>query len=248
MRKALFGNIIVLNLRRKLQVDLMSNSQKTNENKQELKIDIISDNICPWCYIGKLRLEKALSQINTSVINISIIWHPFELDPHLPRNGSLMKLDRYKQKFGEEFVKLRLPAMIETGKQEGIHFSFGGKIGSTFDSHRLLYYVKQQENGEKKQNDLINVLFRYYFEQEQDLSDHQVLINAAEQIGLKSNEIKEFLQSDQYKKEVREEINQNQRDGISGVPNFRINDRIELSGAQEPKEFIQAFRKVGLNI
>ncbi|CAF4756704.1 unnamed protein product, partial [Rotaria magnacalcarata] len=80
-------------------------------------------------------------------------------------------------------------------------------------------------------------------EQEQDLSDHQVLINAAEQIGLNSNEIKEFLQSDQYKKEVKEEINQNQRDGISGVPNFRINDRIELSGAQEPKEFIQAFRK-----
>ncbi|CAF2521826.1 unnamed protein product [Rotaria sp. Silwood2] len=226
----------------------MSTYQTTNENKQQLKIDITSDNICPWCYIGKRRLEKALSQINSSDINVSISWYPFALDPNLPRDGSLMKMDRYKQKFGEAFIKQRLPQMIETGKQEGIDFSFGGKIGSTFDSHRLLYYVKQQENGEKKQNDLINVLFRAYFEQEQDLSDHQVLIQAAQQIGFDSNKIKDFLQSDQYKKEVEQEINRSQQEGISGVPHFRINDRIELSGAQDPQQFIQAFRKVGLHI
>ncbi|CAF2960413.1 unnamed protein product [Rotaria sp. Silwood2] len=93
-----------------------------------------------------------------------------------------------------------LPQIIETDKQEGINFSFRGKIGSTFDSHCLLYYAKQQDNGEKKQNDLINILFRNYFEQEQDLSDHQVLIKAAEQVGFNSDETKEFLQSDQYKK------------------------------------------------
>jgi predicted DsbA family dithiol-disulfide isomerase len=199
-----------------------------------------------WCYIGKRRLEKALSQIDTSKINVSISWYPFELDHGLPRDGSLLKMDRYKQKFGETRTKQMLPAMLETGKQEGIHFSYGGKIGSTFDSHRLLYYVKQLENGEKKQNDLINVLFRNYFEEEQDLSDHQVLIKAAEQIGLNPNEIKQFLQSDQYKKEVQQEINRNYQEGISGVPHFRINDNIELSGAQDPQQFIQAFRKVGL--
>jgi predicted DsbA family dithiol-disulfide isomerase len=228
----------------------MSTSQKTNGNKQQqqLKIDITSDNICPWCFIGKRRLEKALSQIDTSNINVSISWYPFQLDPGLPRDGSLIKLDRYKQKFGETRVKQMLPQMIETGKQEGIEFSFGGKVGSTFDSHRLLYYVKQQENGEKKQNDLINILFHYYFEQEQDLSDHQVLIKAAEQVGFNPVEIKQFLQSDQYKKEVQQEINQSQEEGISGVPHFRINDRIELSGAQDPQQFIQAFRKAGVNV
>jgi len=141
-----------------------------------------------------------------------------------------------------------LPQMLQTGKQEGINFSFGGKVGSTFDSHRLLYYVKQQQNGEKKQNDLINILFRAYFEQEQDLSDHQVLIKAAEQIGFDSNEIKQFLQSDQFKKEVRQEINQTHQEGISGVPHFRINDRIELSGAQDPQQFIQAFRKADIHV
>ncbi|CAF4192995.1 unnamed protein product [Rotaria sordida] len=216
--------------------------------KQLLKIHIVSDNICPWCYVGKRRLEKALSQIDTSNINVSISWYPFELDPNLPSDGSLIKMDRYKQKFGEARVKQMLPQMIETGKQEGIQFSFGGKVGSTFDSHRLLYYAKQQENGEKKQNDLINVLFRAYFEQEQDLSDHQVLIRAAEQVGFNPNEIKQFLQSDKYKKEIREEINQSQDHGISGVPHVRINDKIELSGAQDPQQFIQAFKKAGVNV
>jgi predicted DsbA family dithiol-disulfide isomerase len=157
-------------------------------------------------------------------------------------------MDRYKQKFGETRIKQMLPQMLETGKQEGINFSYGGKIGSTFDSHRLLYYVKQQDDGEKKQNDLINVIFRYYFEEEQDLSDHQVLIRAAEQIGLNGNQIKEFLQSNQYVKEVQQEINEGQRERISGVPHFRINDRIELSGAQDPQQFLQAFRKAGVQI
>jgi len=100
----------------------------------------------------------------------------------------------------------------------------------------------------KKQNDLINILFQNYFEQEQDLSDHQVLIKAAEQIGFNSNEIKQFLESDQYKKEVRQEINQAQEDDISGVPHFRINDKIELNGAQDPQQFIQAFRKAGVKV
>jgi len=157
-------------------------------------------------------------------------------------------MDRYKQKFGETRIKQMLPQMLETGKQEGIHFSYGGKIGSTFDSHRLLYYVKQQENGEQKQNDLINILFRAYFEKEQDLSDHQVLIKAAEQVGFNPNEIKQFLQSDQYKKEVQRDINQRKKEGVSGVPHFRINDRVELSGAQDPQQFIQAFRKAGVKV
>ncbi|UJR29358.1 hypothetical protein I4U23_010570 [Adineta vaga] len=220
----------------------------TNEKKQQLKIDVTSDNICPWCYVGKRRLDKALSQIDTSNVNVSVSWHAYELDHGLPRDGSLLKMDRYKQKFGEARIKQMLPMMTETGKQEGIDFSFDGKIGSTFDSHRLLYYVKQQENGEKKQNDLINVLFRAYFEQEQDLADHQVLIKAGEQIGLDGNEVKRFLQSDQYSKEIQDEINHSQQEGVSGVPHFVINGKVELSGAQDPQQFIEAFRKAGVKV
>ncbi len=146
------------------------------------------------------------TEIDTSNVNVSISWYPYELDHGLPRDESLLKMDRYKQKFGETCIKQMLPQMIETGKQERIHFSYVGKIGATFDSHRLLYYVK-----------------------EQDLSDHQVLIRTAEQIGFNGNQIKEFLQSNQSEKEVQQEINRSQREGISGVPHFRINDRIELT-------------------
>lgn len=200
-----------------------------------------------WCYVGKRRLEKALSQLDENEVNVSISWHPFELDPSLPRNGSLMKMDRYKQKFGEERVKQMLPQMIETGKQEGIHFSYGGKIGSTFDSHRLVHYVKEERSdGEKKQNELIDVLFRYSFEEEKDLSDHRVLIAAGEQIGLNGNEVKEFLQSNKYVREIQEELQRNSQEGISGVPHFRFNDRLELSGAQDPQTFLQTFRKLGI--
>lgn len=174
-------------------------------------------------------------------------WHPFELDHSLPRNGSLMKMDRYKQKFGEARVKQMLPQMIETGKQDGIHFSFGGQIGSTFDSHRLVHYVRQQPGGDKKHNELIDILFRYSFEEEKDLSDHQILVEAAEQIGFDRNTIKEFLQSNEYVREIEEELHRNSREGISGVPHFRLNDRIELSGAQNPQEFLQAFRKLGID-
>lgn len=157
-------------------------------------------------------------------------------------------MDRYKQKFGETRIKQMLPQMIETGKQEGIQFSFGGHIGSTLDSHRLIYFVQQQSNANEKQNELINILFRNYFEEEKDLSDHQILIKAAEQIGLNSNEIQQFLKSDQYKKEVQQEIKQAQQRGISGVPFFRLNNRIEFSGAEDPQTFLQAFKELGLKI
>lgn len=204
--------------------------------------------ISAWCYVGKRRLEKALNELDRSKVDVSISWHPFQLDPSLPRNGSVMKMERYKLKFGEERVKQMLPQMIETGRQDGIEFSFGGKIGSTFDSHRLLHYVKQQIDGEKKQNDLINILFRYSFEEEKDLSDHEVLINAAEQIGFNRNQIQEFLQSNEYVKEIQDQFHRNNQQGISGVPHFRINDRIELSGAQNPQEFLYAFQKAGIQL
>lgn len=199
-----------------------------------------------WCYVGKRRLEKALTHVDRSRVNVSIHWHPFELDPDLPTDGSLLKMDRYRQKFGDKRVEQMLPAMIETGRKEGIEFSYGGPIGSTFDSHRLLYYVAQQSNGIEKQNQLIDLLFEASFEKEKDLSNHTLLANLAEKLGYSSRDILNFLQSDLYRKEVRREINENYQRGITGVPYFLLNKRIELSGAQDPHVFIQAFQKLAL--
>ena len=228
-----------------------------------LTIDITSDNICrecrgvsarethsftsAWCYVGKRRLDKALAKVDRSKVDVRVRWHPFELDSSLPRNGSLLKLDRYKQKFGEKRVKEMLPAMIRTGEEEGIRFSYGGHIGSTFDSHRLLFYVREQGNdGEKKQNQLIDLLFRASFEQDEDLSDHRVLVRAAEQLAFDGQQIEAFLRSDRFTDEVRREIDQSHERGINGVPHFLLNDRLELSGARSPEEFLHAFQSLGV--
>ena len=184
--------------------------------------------------------------MDRSRVNVSIYWHPFELDGTLPRDSSLMKIDHYRRKFGRERVEKMIPSMIETGRQEGIEFSFGGPIGSTFDSHRLIYYIQKQSNGETKHNDLIDLLFSSSFEKEKDLSNHQLLIDLAEQIGFDRREIQDFLRSDLYKKEVQSEINANHQRGITGVPYFLFNKRLELSGAYDPQVFIQVFQKLSL--
>ena len=236
-----------------------------NEEKLVLRIDITSDNICrkstanlddeenstidsslAWCYVGKRRLEKALAALDRSRVDVTIHWHPFELDGTLPRDGSLMKLDRYRQKFGRERVEQMLPAMIETGRKEGIEFSYEGPIGSTFDSHRLLFYVEKQPNGTTKQNQLTDLLFAASFEKEKDLSNQQLLTDLAEQIGFDRREIHDFLRSDLYVKEVKKEIAESHQRGVTGVPYFLFNKRFELSGAQEPHIFLQVFQKIGL--
>ena len=198
--------------------------------------------------MGKRRLDKALAKLDRSKIDVRVRWHPFELDSDLPRDGSLLKLDRYKQKFGEKRVKEMLPAMIRTGEEEGIRFSYGGYIGSTFDSHRLLFYVREHDNdnGEKKQNQLIDLLFRASFEQEEDLSDHRVLVRMAGQLAFDEQQIQAFLRSDRFNDEVRREIDENRKRGITGVPHFRLNDRLELSGARSPEEFLHAFQSLGV--
>lgn len=187
-----------------------------------------------------------MAAVDRSRVHVSIHWHPFELDGTLPRDGSLLKMDRYRQKFGRERVEQMLPQMIDTGRKEGIEFSYGGPIGSTFDSHRLLFYADKQANGEEKQNQLINLLFAASFEKEKDLSNHQLLTDLAEQVGLDRREVQDFLRSDLYVKEVRKEIAESYQRGVTGVPYFLFNKRFELSGAQDPHVFIQVFEKIGL--
>ncbi|CAF1643241.1 unnamed protein product, partial [Didymodactylos carnosus] len=145
-----------------------------------------------WCYVGKRRLEKALSQLDSSKVNVEISWYPFELDSGSPREGSILKLDRYKQKFGEERTKQMITQMQQTGKEEGIQFSYGGKVGSTFNSHRLVHYAKLHGN---KQNELIAIIFKYYFEQEKDINDLNVLCDCAQEVGYDRQEIMDFLKS-----------------------------------------------------
>jgi len=206
-------------------------------------IDMTSDNICPWCYIGKRRLERAIRQLNPSKVTVRIRHHPFFLDASLPKE-SIDKLQHYQKKFGEERAAKMLPKMIETGLEEGIQFSYGGRIGSTLLSHRLVAWV--QKNFPDRENALVDALFLNYFEKEKDISNIEVLADIAASIGCDRENVISFLSSKELEPDVQKEVINAYRNGVEGVPDFLFDGQYKISGGEKPEVFLNAFQKLGV--
>jgi predicted DsbA family dithiol-disulfide isomerase len=202
-----------------------------------VKVDIVSDNICPWCFVGKRRFEKVLKQLDPQKVKVEVNWRPFFLDRTLPAPGK-NKLEHYAKKFGKARTDQMLPHMKNVGKEEGINFSYGGKIGNTMNSHRLVEFAKKQG----KQDAMIEVLFAFYFEQEKDISDDAVLIEAGTKVGLDKDEVAKFLKGNEFKDEIEK---QTEDSGVSGVPHFIFDNKYEFSGAQDPEFLLSVFKKLG---
>lgn len=202
-----------------------------------LTIDVISDVVCPWCYVGKRRLEKALGD-RPAVVR----WHPFELNPDMPREGAELK-PYYAEKFGSWEKARELQARVaDAGRGEGIDFQFDqvARIPNTRDAHRLIHLA-----GERNAQDaVVEALFRAYFLNGQDLTDPSTLADAAAEAGLDRAEMAGLLASDAALDVVRTEETQVLRAGVSSVPLFIINGRVALSGAQPPESFQRAFEQV----
>lgn len=128
------------------------------------------------------------------------------------------------------------------GKQEGINFAFGGNTGNTRDSHRLVQLGKTK--GPEVQTRVIEELFAAYFENERDITTQEVLIESGVKAGLDEKEVREWLESGKGGPEVDKEVQDAYQKGISGVPNFEINERFEIGGAQEPAAFVQLFERL----
>mmetsp|Transcript_91414 Transcript_91414/g.258862 ORF Transcript_91414/g.258862 Transcript_91414/m.258862 type:complete len:181 (-) Transcript_91414:38-580(-) len=170
--------------------------------------------------------------------DFEVQWHPFQLAPGAPGGKGVNKLEMYKQKFGEQRVKQMLPHMASVGQREGISFSYGGNVGNTFDSHRLISLAGRQG----RQDALVEALFRAYFEQERCISDPEVLLDAARSAGVAGAE--EALAGDEEAAAVRDELARYQGEmRISGVPHFIIGGRQE-SGALESGQFQEIFHKL----
>jgi len=212
-----------------------------SDSKAKLNIEITSDTVCPWCFVGKRRLEKALAKLDPNKVDVSIQWKPFYLDPTLPEQ-SIDKLARYKAKFGEEQVQAMLPRMAKVGKAEGIKFSFSGRTGNTTNSHRLIDWATKQG----KQDQIVEQLFKFYFEQERDITDLNTLAEAAEAVGLDKSKAIVYLQSNEGRDEILCQVQEAYSKGISGVPSFNIDNRFQFSGAQDPEFFLHIFGKLGL--
>lgn len=221
----------------------------------EFNILIISDTICPWCFIGYRRLRLAISQHLATHPNdtFSISWHPFQLNPNAPKGQTSDKRAVYERNYGAEQTELIFERLRTAAKGTGINFSFEGRTGSTLDSHRLLEYAEEKDaagaGGRKGslsglQTRLAEELFGDYFERERDITSHDILVNAAERAGLDGAEARKFLESEALAKEVAEKARVPRENGINGVPHFSINDTFTVEGAQEPAAFLMLFRRL----
>jgi predicted DsbA family dithiol-disulfide isomerase len=199
--------------------------------------------ILRFCYLGKKRLEKAIAAYKTkhpeSNDTFTTTWFPFYLNPNATTQN---KAEMYNSKFGEARTKMIHANMTQAGIADGINFKWGGKTGPTRDSHRLVQLGKKKSP--QVQTRVIEELFAAYFENEKDITSQDVLIEAAVKAGLDKSEVKTWLDSGSGGPEVDREVQDAVEEGISGVPNFKINDRFEVSGAQEPAAFIQLFERL----
>lgn len=197
------------------------------------------DTVCPWCYVGYKKLSRAIAEFSSSNPGhtFDVTWKPYYLNPDAPKVGT-DKAELYNLKFGAERVAMMQPRLAAIGESEGIHFKFGGKTGNTRDSHRII----QMANEKGLQTRTVEELFAAYFENEKDITSHDVLLEAAKKAGLDEEEVKGWLGSNAGGDIVDKEVRAARQHGVTGVPNFTINGRYEVGGAQDPKEFIKIFK------
>lgn len=208
-----------------------------------LTIDVVSDVMCPWCYIGKRRLEAALEEVG-SEMDVEVRWRPYQLDATLPKQGK----DRQQylaDKFGGAEGAVQAYAGIRAaGAEEGIPFAFD-KIPvspNTLDAHRLIRWAGSL--GPTAQHQLVDVLFKAYFEDGKNIGDDAVLIEAAEQVGLEAPVVERLLSGDADRDTVNAEIDQARQMGVTGVPCFIIDMQYAVVGAQSAEALADAMRKV----
>ena len=207
-----------------------------------LHIHIISDLICPWCYVGKRRLEKAIAALDRQH-EVRVRWLPFQLNPTMPREGVGRKEYRTK-KFGSWERSLELDAqMVAVGETEGIHFAFDRteRTPNTLDAHRLIWLADK----EGIQDAVMEALFRAYFTEGRDISNRRTLIDVVAEAGLDRVKADAVLNGDEGMEAIKEAEGLSRQHRVDGVPFFIVNGKITLGGAQPPEAFLEAFGQVG---
>ncbi|MBO6756643.1 MAG: DsbA family oxidoreductase [Roseibium sp.] len=203
-----------------------------------ITVDVISDVMCPWCYIGKRRLEAALAAVPD--LKVEVRWHPFQLDATLPKAGK----DRQQylsDKFGGMERASAFYQQIEAaGEEEGIPFAFD-KITlspNTLDSHRLILWSRADD----LQDEVVERLFKAYFVDGEDLTRPETLVAIAEDAGMQSDLVEQLLETDSDLDKTEKQIGQAQEMGVTGVPCFIIDGRFAVAGAEKAETLAAALR------
>ncbi|MEM7171992.1 MAG: DsbA family oxidoreductase [Pseudomonadota bacterium] len=202
-----------------------------------MDLEIFSDTICPWCFIGKRRLERALQ--SRPQIQLRIRWRAYQLNPEMPASG-MDRLRYLAEKFGGEANANAVYGQIKkAGKDEGIAFNFDRikTTPNTINSHRLVNFAQRYD----RQDAVVQGLFDAFFLQGLNIGELQVLIDTAASAGLDPAEVEVFLASDDLSDQVRAEDSYARRIGIRGVPCFIFNGNHALSGAHPPEVLYQFF-------
>jgi predicted DsbA family dithiol-disulfide isomerase len=208
-----------------------------------IDIEVYSDAICPWCFVGKRRLEKALAKLGSS-IEACVVWRPYELNPGMPRGG--MERRQYRSaKFGSWERSQALDArLMEVGAEEGISFAFDRmeRTPNTLDAHRLIGLAHR----EGVQDAVVEGLFHAYFLEGADIGDNEVLIRVAIGAGMGGERVRSFLRGDEGVTEVRAAESLARQLGIDSVPTFIINGRYSIPGAQPVETMARVLREIAV--
>ena len=201
-------------------------------------VEIWSDVVCPWCYIGKRRFEAALSRFEHAD-DVEIVWRSFELDPDAPRDGTVDLVDHLARKYGTDAAGATqmLERVTAQAEGEGLDYRLDrAKRGSSFDAHRLLHAAAEQG----KQHEMKERLLRAYFTEGVAIADRDELRRLAADVGVDASALDD---EDAYATEVRNDVRTARELGVSGVPFFAIDRRYGIAGAQDPETMLRALRQ-----
>ncbi|GJM60726.1 DsbA family oxidoreductase [Persicobacter diffluens] len=206
---------------------------------KKLKIEIVSDVVCPWCYIGVSRLEKALK--SSGNVKAEISWRPFQLHPEIQAGNQ----EHYETFLGNKYQqdpKPMIAQMEAVAQQEGVNMNFSKvkNVPNTLQAHRLMHFARM----EGKDDALSRILFQAYFEMGADVENLKTLAQYGEQAGMSKLKLEEFLQTDHGMQEVNREEAAFRAEGIAAVPTFIINDQFMIQGAQTPENWSNAFQQI----
>ncbi len=196
-----------------------------------IKLDILSDPICPWCYIGKANLDRALEAAGDHPFAIE--WHPFQLNPDMPAGG-MDRREYLETKFGGKEGAVRAYApVVEHAEKAGLTINFDAiqTTPNTLNAHRLIHWA----GIEQRQTPVVAALFKAYFVEGRDIGDNATLIEIADSVGMDADVVSELLKGNADAEDIRARDAHSRQRGVTGVPAFVIANQHVLSGAQPPE-------------
>jgi predicted DsbA family dithiol-disulfide isomerase len=206
-----------------------------------MQVEIWSDVVCPWCYLGKRRFENALAQVPFGT-EVEVVHRSFQLDPTAPSDHTVETKKMLATKYGmsPERADEVQREMEQRAAADGLEYHLDGQeFGNTFTAHRLLQLARERG----RQGELIEAMYRAYFTNQGSLFDADALASLGAQVGLDVDEVAAVLASEQFTEAVRADIDQAREYGISGVPFYVLDGKYAVSGAQSIDVFVQALEQ-----